>query len=149
MLDTLDAIDRRLLALLQANARNTAANLARQLGVARTTIIARIARLEKSGVITGYGVRLGSDSSAGDLRAYVGISVRPKSGPAVLRWLDRIPEIEELCAVSGEFDYVATLRCESTARLDRVLDEMGAIEGVRQTTTSIVLTCRIDRRAPA
>ncbi len=148
MLDTLDTLDRRLLALLQANARETAANLARKLGIARTTIIARIARLETRGVIRGYGVRLGGPPADSGLRAYVGISVRPKSGAAVLRSLDRIVDIEELCAVSGEFDYLAMLRCESTARLDRVLDEMGGIDGVRQTKTSIVLTCKIDRRTP-
>ncbi|MDP3611968.1 MAG: Lrp/AsnC family transcriptional regulator, partial [Rubrivivax sp.] len=57
----LDELDRRLLALLQADARTSAADLARQLGVARTTVLARIARLEKQSVIVGYTVRLGQD----------------------------------------------------------------------------------------
>ena len=54
----LDATDRHLLSLLQANAREPAALLARKLGVARTTVVARIARLERDGVIAGYGVRV-------------------------------------------------------------------------------------------
>ena len=56
----LDDIDRKLLALLQADARESTAKLARKLNLARTTVVARIARLEKEGVIAGYGVRLGS-----------------------------------------------------------------------------------------
>ena len=51
----LDQTDRHLLSLLQANARDSAANLARKLGIARTTVVARIARLERLGVIAGYG----------------------------------------------------------------------------------------------
>jgi len=57
----LDDLDRRLIALLQADARTSAADLARQLGVARTTVLARLARLEKQAVIVGYTVRLGQD----------------------------------------------------------------------------------------
>jgi DNA-binding Lrp family transcriptional regulator len=49
--------------------------------------------------------------------------------------------------VSGEFDYIALLRAESTVRLDALLDEIGEIEGVIKTTTSIVLAMRVDRVA--
>ena len=48
----LDQTDRHLLSLLQANARENAANLARKLGIARTTVVARLARLERDGVTT-------------------------------------------------------------------------------------------------
>ena len=75
-LDQLDDIDRNLVALLQTNARESVANLARQLGVARTTVIARIARLETNNVIAGYGVRLGQDVLDSSIQAYVGISSR-------------------------------------------------------------------------
>ena len=56
-----DATDRALIALLRANARASTADLARQLGIARTTVVARLQRLERSGVIVGYTVRLGQD----------------------------------------------------------------------------------------
>ena len=56
-----DQLDRDLLALLQANARTSTADLARQLGTARTTVLARLARLEREGVIAGYTLRLGQD----------------------------------------------------------------------------------------
>ncbi|MDP5009487.1 MAG: Lrp/AsnC ligand binding domain-containing protein, partial [Glaciimonas sp.] len=55
--------------------------------------------------------------------------------------------VETLCAVSGVVDYMLTLRCQSTGTLDKLLDQIGAIEGVRQTSTSIILSNRIDRSA--
>jgi DNA-binding Lrp family transcriptional regulator len=142
---SLDTLDRRLLALLQANARASAADLARQLGVARTTVLARVARLERQSVIVGYTVRLGQDPTMQGVQAYVGISTEPKSARLVTQRLATLPELQQLCSVSGEFDYLALLRAESTARLDSLLDEIGAIEGVRKTHTSVVLARRIDR----
>jgi len=63
----------------------------------------------------------------------------------VTQRLASLPELRQLCSVSGEFDYMALLRAESTARLDALLDEIGAIDGVRKTTTSVLLARRIDR----
>ena len=144
-LDQLDDIDRNLVALLQMNARESVANLARQLGVARTTVIARIARLEKNNVIAGYGVRLGQDVLDASIQAYVGIKLMPKYGRDLQKRFARMPEIQLLCAVSGEFDYVAWLRADSPDRLNDLLDEIGALEGVDRTTTSIILARKIDR----
>jgi DNA-binding Lrp family transcriptional regulator len=144
-LDQLDDIDRNLVALLQMNARESVANLARQLGVARTTVIARIARLEKNNVIAGYGVRLGQDVLDASIQAYVGIKLMPKYGRDLQKRFARMPEIQLLCAVSGEFDYVAWLRADSPDRLNDLLDEIGALEGVERTTTSIILARKIDR----
>jgi DNA-binding Lrp family transcriptional regulator len=144
----LDQKDRDLLALLQINARESTANLARKLGLARTTVLARLNRLESSGVIEGYGVRIGRAQAAQGVAAYVGISILPKSGAQVLKALARYPELEHLTAVSGQFDYVAVIRCASTGHLDKLLDAIGALEGVKQTLSAIILATRIDRTTP-
>jgi len=142
----LDDTDRHLLSLLQANAREPAALLARKLGLARTTVVARIARLEREGVIAGYGVRLGQRLEEAAVRAYCGLSVAPKTGAAVVRALARLPEVEELCAVSGQYDYMLALRCETNEQLDALLDRIGLIEGIQHTHTSVVLSRKVDRR---
>lgn len=142
-----DQLDRDLIALLQANARESTANLARKLGVARTTVLARLARMEREHVIVGYTVRLGQGVAERAVQAHVGITVAPKAGRDVVRRLSRMPELRQLYSVSGEFDYVAQLSAESTARLDALLDEMGEIDGVVKTTTSVVLAVRVDRKA--
>lgn len=144
---TPDELDRRLIALLQANARESAADLARKLGVARTTIRARLVALERDGTIVGYTVRLRQDVDDTGLDAYVGIAVAPRAGRDVVKLLGRLPELRQLASVSGEFDYLALVRAASATRLDALLDEIGELEGVLRTTTSIVLARRVDRLA--
>ena len=139
-----DELDRKLLTLLQSNARASTADLARQLGVARTTIVARLARLERDRVIVGYTVRLGADDQPG-VMAHVGIRLEPQRSREVLARLQKTPELLTLYSVSGEFDYIAILLTDTTERLDAVLDQIGQIAGVLKTTTSVVLGVRIDR----
>ena len=142
-----DATDRQLIALLQANARESTANLARKLGVARTTVVARLARLEASGTVVGYTARLGSEAPGQGVQAFVGITVQPKAGREVVKKLSGLPELRQLASVSGEFDYMAVLLAETTVRLDALLDEIGEIDGVIKTTSSVVLALRVDRSA--
>jgi DNA-binding Lrp family transcriptional regulator len=110
-------------------------------------VLARVARLEREGVIVGYTVRLGRDTDDRGLQAWVGITVQPKSGREVERHLARMPELRQLSTVSGAFDYLALLHAESAVRLDALLDEIGAFDGVVRTHTSVVLARRIDRVA--
>ena len=56
-----------------------------------------------------------------------------------------MPEVQLLCAVSGEYDYVAWLRADSPERLNDLLDQIGSLYGVERTTTSIILARKIDR----
>ena len=91
----LDALDRQLIALLQADARQSTADLARKLAVARTTVLARLVRLERQGVIVGYTVRLGQDEGDRGVEAYVGISTEPKSARDVTQRLATLPELHQ------------------------------------------------------
>ena len=141
----LDEIDNKVMALLMDNARLPVTSIARQVGIARTTVIARIAALEKRGIIAGYGVRLNQKMVQPAVRAYVGLSVEARYAAALIKYLQQLPEAETLCAVSGAIDYMLTLRCDTTETLDRLLDQIGAMDGVRQTSTSIILSKRIDR----
>lgn len=143
----LDELDRALIGQLQANARASTADLARRLGVARTTVVARLQRLEGSGAITGYTVRLAATEGESGVQAFVNLAVSPKSAKAVIERLSLLPELRQLAAVSGEFDYLAVLRAPNTQRLDALLDEIGEIDGVLRTTTSVLLAMRIDRVA--
>ena len=105
----LDDIDRQLLRLLHMNARASTAHLARQMNLARTTVVARIARLEQESVIAGYGVRLGERMEQAAVRAYCGIRVQPKMAPSVMQSLNRLVEVEEVSASS--FDYRRRAAC--------------------------------------
>jgi len=145
MKPALDDVDNKILALLMDDARMPVATIAKRVDIARTTAIARIGNLEKRGIIAGYGVRLNQELYQPAVRAYVGIAVDPRKSAALVKLLEKMPQVETLCAVSGTVDYMVTLRCQSTGELDRMLDQIGATDGVRQTSTSIILTKRIDR----
>ena len=73
----LDDTDKALLGMLSANSRESTAALARKLGLSRSTVTDRIARLEKQGIITGYTVRYSDTYASGQIRAHVMISYRP------------------------------------------------------------------------
>ena len=137
--------DRELLALLGENARMPVATLARRLGLSRTTVQARLERLEREGIIAGYGVRLSEAYQSGLIRAHVLITIAPKSLPMVSAELDAIRQVTMLHSDNGTFDLIASLASSSIAELDELIDRIGAIAGVERTLSSIILSTRISR----
>lgn len=137
--------DRDLLALLAQNARLPVATLAKRLSLSRTTVQARLERLEREGVIAGYGLRLSERYTAGLVRAHVLITIAPKALSQVTSSLDQIHEVTTLHSVSGSFDLIAIITAPSIAELDQLIDQIGTIDGVERTLSSIILSTRIAR----
>lgn len=141
----LDDKDRRLLALLREDARTPTAALARSLDVARMTVVERLKRLEKFGVIAGYTVRLSDEALRGHMKVHALIKSNAKQTASVVQALHRIEQIRAVYAISGIFDYMALIEAESTGEIDTVLDAIGAVPGVEGTQSSIVLSVKFDR----
>jgi DNA-binding Lrp family transcriptional regulator len=137
--------DVTLIDLLRANAREPTASLARKLGLARSTVQERIARLERDGTIKGYTVRLADDAEANRLRAVVMISTDPKQADRVSGELKKMPEVRSLAAVSGSYDLVAQVETDTPARIDVLLDRIGRAPGVARTVSSIILSEKFAR----
>jgi DNA-binding Lrp family transcriptional regulator len=137
--------DGKLLDLLRADAREPAASLARKLGIARSTLQERIARLEREGVIKGYTVRLSDETAAKNLRAVVMIVADARQADRVTAELKKIPEVRSLAAVSGAHDMMAVVEADTAARMDAVLDRIGKASGVARTVSSIVLSEKFSR----
>jgi DNA-binding Lrp family transcriptional regulator len=137
--------DGKLLALLKVNAREPTASLARKLGLARSTVQERIARLEREGVIKGFTVKLSDDAEARRLRAVVMITADPKQAERVNAELRRMTEVRSLAAVSGAYDMMAVVETDTPARMDAALDRIGKATGVARTLTSILLSEKFSR----
>jgi DNA-binding Lrp family transcriptional regulator len=137
--------DGKLLALLKANAREPTASLARKLGLARSTVQERIARLEREGIVKGYTVKLSDDAEARRLRAVVMITADPKQAERVAAELRRMTEVRSLAAVSGAYDMMAVVETDTPARMDAALDRIGKATGVARTVTSIILSEKFAR----
>ncbi|WP_457280771.1 Lrp/AsnC family transcriptional regulator [Polaromonas sp. P5_D5] len=141
----LDAIDQILLSELRENARCPVALLARKVGLSRTAVQARMERLERDKVITGYGVRTGDAYEQSQVAAHVMLTVGPKLSGPVEAALRKIPEVRSLLSVSGTFDMIAIVQAGSIERLDALIDGIGLLDGVERTNTSVVLSTRIQR----
>lgn len=132
--------DSRLITLLKANAREPVASLARKLGLARSTVQERIARLEREGVVRGYTVLLSDETEARKLRAVVMIAADPRQADRIGAELKKMPEVRALSAVSGAYDMMAIVEAETPQRMDVALDRIGKAQGVARTVSSIVLS---------
>ncbi|HTD73082.1 MAG TPA: Lrp/AsnC family transcriptional regulator [Steroidobacteraceae bacterium] len=141
----MDSIDEKLLFALRENGRASTALLARLVGRSRTSVQSRIERLEKQGIITGYGVRLAPELGIGAVRAHVMIKVGPKEARAVTAALREISQVRLLHSVSGEADLIAVAAAASVAEMDQVIDRIGALDGVERTTSSIILSTKFER----
>jgi len=141
----LDTTDQGLLALLRENARAPTAELARKLKLSRTTVQSRLAKLERERVIAGYTVKVSPEVEAAQVRAHILITLEPRKALSIETALRRIPELRTLHSVSGPFDLIAIVAAPSIGELDRLIDRIGALDGVERTQSAIVLSTRIDR----
>ena len=141
----MDELGRNIVGLLGADARMSVATLARRLKVARSTIQARLERLETTGIIAGYTIKLGEAAREGRLRATILVTIEPRSQGAILARLKSIPEVERVHTTSGRFDLLLQVAAPNAAQLDRVLDEIGVLTGVRSSESLIHLSTRFDR----
>lgn len=141
----MDTIDNRLIAELAQDARMSVSILARRMGLARTTVQSRIEKLERTGVISGYTVKLGEGALADRIKATVLIQFEPRTGPNVMQRLKNMPEVEVAHTSSGRFDMVLQVATHNTSRLDELLDDIGAITGVQSSESLIHLSTKIDR----
>ena len=132
--------DRQLIALLRDNARMSVTELAQRLRVSRATVQNRIDKLEQSGVIIGYTVRLKPEAEAHRIRAWMGIAVEGNKAQAVLQALRGEPHVYALHSTNGRWDIVTELRADTLEQFDRVLGRIRLIPGIAATETSILLS---------
>jgi len=139
------ATDTALLAILRENARLPTSEIARRLRLSRTTVQSRIDRLERSGVIRGYTVRIRSGYEQHHLRAQIMISVRPRQMTPVVNALRAMPEVRALHSVSGPYDLIALGITQASEDMDMLTDRIGLIDGVERTTSAIILSTKFER----
>ncbi|HLJ82240.1 MAG TPA: Lrp/AsnC family transcriptional regulator [Ktedonobacterales bacterium] len=137
-----DDIDRQIVNILQGDARISVAEIARQLGMAPSGILERIRKLEARGVIRGYEARLDPHALGRGLLAFIFVRADERVGSgAIGEQLAAIPDVQEVHHIAGEDCYLVKVRVENTEALARLLrDRFGALDAVRSTRTTIVLT---------
>ncbi|MCV0439456.1 MAG: Lrp/AsnC family transcriptional regulator [Hydrogenophaga sp.] len=135
----MDALDQQLISLLRKDARTNVAALAKALGVSRGTVTNRITRLEDTGVIVGYTVRLRPDAEPTGISAWMSVAVEGNQTRAVIASLLGEPGVAELHDTNGRWDLLAELRATSLTELSQVLERIRLIRGISSTETSLHL----------
>jgi Lrp/AsnC family leucine-responsive transcriptional regulator len=137
----MDSTDRKILNILQSDARTPNAELARQVGMAPSAVLERVRKLEERGVIRGYEAKLDPKALDLGLLAYVLVRTTESVGhPLSERALADIPEVQEVHHVAGEDCFLLKVRVANTDALSTLLrDRIGAVPTVRSTNTTIVL----------
>jgi Lrp/AsnC family leucine-responsive transcriptional regulator len=151
----LDETDVAILNILQSNARQSQADIARTVGLAPSAVLERIRKLEARAIIRGYAAQI--DPRALDQGLLAFVSVRSEESPGdndVARALAECPEVLEVHHVAGEDCYLIKVRARDAEQLGLLLrTRLGRIPGVRSTRTTIVLetvkeTCRLNISRP-
>ncbi len=135
----LDEIDRKLLNLLQNDAKLPYAKLAEKLGISSSGVHKRVKRLTEAGVIKRFVAVVDPQAIGKKLKAFIGVSTEPGSCARVRPQLIRRPEVLEVHETAGEHDLFLKLVTDDTLKLNDLLHEMDGIPGVSSTRTLIVL----------
>lgn len=149
---TLDATDKKLLRLLQQDARLSYRALAEAVALSAPSAHARVQRLEKEGYIRGYHADIDPERIGRGLTAYVSIGLEggrkgemPRTD-LVAEHLRKDPDVVEVHAVTGEDDLLVKVRTTDIRGLERLLIRvLDPLEGVRRTTTNIVVRSMFER----
>jgi DNA-binding Lrp family transcriptional regulator len=135
----MDDLDRKLLALLRSNARETAVTLARKLKISRGTVQNRIANMVAERRIQGFTIRTAPDIQEIRIRAIMSIAIEGEQSSKVIRALRGFPEVEDIHTTNGRWDLVVALATDTLAQFSQALDQIRMIAGIAATETSILL----------
>jgi DNA-binding Lrp family transcriptional regulator len=137
--DMMDELDRKLLALLRSNARETTVILARKLKVSRGTVQNRIAKMMAERRIQGFTIRTAPDFEESRVRAIMCIAIEGEQSAKVIRALRGFAEVEDIHTTNGRWDLVVALVTDTLAGFSQALDQIRMIAGIAATETSILL----------
>jgi Lrp/AsnC family transcriptional regulator, leucine-responsive regulatory protein len=142
----LDGVDRKIIALLQGNAKLTFAEIGTDVGLSSSAIKRRVDRLEQDGVIVGYGARVDPSALGDGIEALIEVYCADRIAPAdVGRSLADLEQVVSAFTVSGEPDAVIRARVASIADLEKFVETLRRDRNVLRTRTLIVLSTLIDR----
>ncbi|WP_284615282.1 Lrp/AsnC family transcriptional regulator [Aquabacterium humicola] len=139
----MDDKDRQLLNLLTRDARLPLKTIAAEVGLARSSVRERIAKLEAAGVIRGYRAELADDLAPAGVRAFLLLRLLRTPLPDTIRRINAMTGTRRCYSVSGEIDLVVELAVASMSELNAHRDAVARLDGVADVTTMPVL--RVER----
>ena len=141
MTNRVDDIDAQLLNRLQREGRASRTALAEAVGLSVPAVSERLRKLEERGVLTGHHATADAKRLGFDITAFIRVGVRGSEHyPNFLDTVTALDAVLEVHSVTGDGSHILKVRTENTTGLERLLSRIQKIEGVRSTTSSIVLS---------
>lgn len=146
----MDAVDRGVVDALRTEGRLSYAELARKVNLSPSTVHERVAKLESSGVISGYRAVVDPRQIGLGVTALIGVQPGEYGrDDDIAVALEAMPEVESCYSVAGEEAFIVLVRVASVDDLHRYLGRLRAIDGVARTRTTVVLATRFEARSVA
>lgn len=143
----MDELDRTLIDLFAAEPRVGVLEASRRLAVARGTVQARLDKLERSGVVTGWGPELAPEALGFPVMAFLTLEISQGAGHEVVaEHLATIPEVLEAYTITGTGDMWCRVVSRSNSDLQRVIDSVVAFPGINRTATVMALATQVPYR---
>lgn len=138
----MDETDQALIRALRHDARASLSALSDQLGVSRTTVRARIERLQRQGDIVGFSVVLRADVAQDPVRGLMMIALEGRGADRIQRQLTGLPEVRAVHNTNGRWDMIVEIGTTTLEDLDRTLATIRRLEGVVSSETNLLLSTR-------
>ena len=145
-MDQLDQTDVTLIELLQRDAKMPLKEIGERIGMSAPSVMERIRRLEKDGVITGYYAAVDARKVGLDVSAFIGVSInKPGELGSFQEWVESVPNILESHHVTGGHTLLLKVKTENTRSLEKLISRIRSLDGVESTETMVVLSSHIER----
>lgn len=141
----LDNIDRKIIEMLQKNARVSVKEIAKEVFLSSPAVSARIEHLEKDGVITGYHAQLNPMMLGYHIKAFINLEVEPARKKEFYPFIQAIPNVMECNCVTGDYSMLVEVAFQSTVELDHFINEL---QQFGRTKTLIVFSTSVEHRNP-
>lgn len=137
----MDAIDLQILRLLQQNARVTVSEVSGQINLSVSAVSDRLRKLESTGIIEQYTTIINPNYLHRKLTAIMFIAIdRPKYTDEFIQFVHDNDEILDCLYIAGEYDYSLKIVTKDTFTLERLLNQIKAMGGIKKTKTNVVLS---------
>ena len=139
----MDNIDRHIIQLLEGNARASLKEIAAETFLSSPAVSARISRLEREEIITGYTAQLNLHKLGYHITAFINLELSPKQKPTFYPFVKKCPNILECNCVTGEYSMLLKVAFPSTVELDGFI---GELQQFGKTYTQIVFSTSVEPR---
>ena len=139
----MDHIDRKIIDILQKDARSPLKEIADRVFLSSPAVSARIARLEKEGCLTGYQAQVDATRLGFLVKAFINLDMDPQRKPEFYPYIVSCPHVIECCCVTGDYSMLIEVLYSTTQELDAFINHL---QQFGRTRTQIVFSTPVEHR---